>query len=25
LALHPPGRCPSCRDRHIAGPWLHVQ
>jgi predicted Zn-ribbon and HTH transcriptional regulator len=25
VALHPPGRCPSCHDRHIAGPWLHIQ
>ena len=23
-ALHPPGRCPSCRDRRIEGPWLRV-
>ena len=23
-AFHPPGRCPSCRDRRIAGPWLKV-
>jgi predicted Zn-ribbon and HTH transcriptional regulator len=21
-AFHPPGRCPSCRDRRISGPWL---
>ena len=24
-ALHPPGRCPSCRERRIAGPWVHVR
>ncbi len=24
-ALHPPGRCPSCRDRRISGPWLRVR
>ncbi len=23
-ALHPPGRCPSCRDRRIDGPWLRI-
>lgn len=23
-ALHPPGRCPSCRERRIAGPWLRI-
>jgi len=23
-APHPPGRCPSCRDRRISGPWLRV-
>jgi hypothetical protein len=23
-ALHPPGRCPSCRNRRIEGPWLRV-
>lgn len=23
-ALHPPGRCPSCRDRRISGPWMCV-
>jgi predicted Zn-ribbon and HTH transcriptional regulator len=23
-ALHQPGRCPSCRDRRIAGPWLRI-
>jgi len=23
-ALHPPGRCPSCRDRRISGPWIRV-
>ena len=23
-ALHPPGRCPSCRDRQIDGPWLKI-
>jgi len=23
-ALHPPGRCPSCRDRRISGPWLRI-
>jgi predicted Zn-ribbon and HTH transcriptional regulator len=24
-ALHPPGRCPSCRDRRICGPWLRIR
>ena len=24
-AFHPPGRCPSCHDRRIAGPWLSVK
>jgi predicted Zn-ribbon and HTH transcriptional regulator len=24
-ALHPPGRCPSCRDRRIFGPWLRIE
>jgi predicted Zn-ribbon and HTH transcriptional regulator len=24
-AFHPPGRCPSCRDRRITGPWLRVR
>ena len=24
-ALHPPGRCPSCRERRISGPWLRVR
>jgi predicted Zn-ribbon and HTH transcriptional regulator len=24
-AFHPPGRCPSCRDRRIAGPWLRIE
>jgi len=23
-ALHPPGRCPSCRGRRIRGPWLRI-
>jgi hypothetical protein len=23
-ALHPPGRCPSCRERRIAGPWFRI-
>ena len=23
-AYHPPGRCPSCRDRRISGPWLRI-
>ena len=23
-ALHPPGRCPNCKDRRIDGPWLRV-
>jgi predicted Zn-ribbon and HTH transcriptional regulator len=23
-AHHPPGRCPSCRDRRIAGPWFRI-
>jgi predicted Zn-ribbon and HTH transcriptional regulator len=23
-ALHPPGRCPECRDRRIDGPWFEV-
>ena len=23
-APHPPGRCPSCRDRRISGPWFRV-
>jgi predicted Zn-ribbon and HTH transcriptional regulator len=23
-ALHPPGRCPSCRDRRISGPWFQI-
>jgi predicted Zn-ribbon and HTH transcriptional regulator len=23
-ALHPPGRCPSCRDRRISGPWVCI-
>jgi len=23
-AFHPPGRCPSCRERRIAGPWFKV-
>ena len=23
-AFHPPGRCPSCRERRIAGPWFRV-
>ena len=24
-ALHPPGRCPSCRDRRISGPWIRIE
>jgi len=24
-AFHPPGRCPGCRDRRIAGPWFRVR
>ncbi len=24
-AFHPPGRCPSCRDRRISGPWFHIR
>jgi len=24
-ALHPPGRCPTCRDRRVSGPWLRVK
>ena len=23
-SYHPPGRCPSCRNRRISGPWLHI-
>jgi predicted Zn-ribbon and HTH transcriptional regulator len=23
-ALHPPGRCPECRERRIEGPWLSI-
>jgi predicted Zn-ribbon and HTH transcriptional regulator len=23
-AFHPPGRCPECRDRRIAGPWFRI-
>jgi len=23
-AFHPPGRCPGCRDRRIAGPWVKI-
>lgn len=23
-ALHPPGRCPNCKDRRINGPWLKI-
>ena len=23
-ALHPPGRCPQCRGRHLDGPWLSI-
>ncbi len=23
-ALHPPGRCPQCRDRRIDGPWMKI-
>ena len=23
-ALHPPGRCPNCKDRRIDGPWLKI-
>lgn len=25
IALHPPGRCPACRNRRIAGPWLRIE
>lgn len=24
MALHQPGRCPTCRDRHIDGPWVKI-
>jgi len=24
ITLHPPGRCPQCRDRRIDGPWLKI-
>ena len=24
MALHPPGRCPRCRDRRIDGPWMKI-
>ncbi len=24
MALHPPGRCPICRDRRIDGPWVKI-
>ena len=24
-ALHPPGRCPRCRERRIAGPWFRIR
>jgi predicted Zn-ribbon and HTH transcriptional regulator len=23
-ALHPPGRCPKCRDRRISGPFVKI-
>ena len=23
-AFHPPGRCPSCRNRRISGPWFRI-
>ena len=23
-ALHPPGRCPRCRDCRIDGPWVKI-
>jgi predicted Zn-ribbon and HTH transcriptional regulator len=23
-ALHPPGRCPSCHDRRVIGPWVRI-
>mgnify|MGYP001546246560 CR=1 FL=1 len=23
-AMHPPGRCPKCRERRIDGPWFHI-
>jgi predicted Zn-ribbon and HTH transcriptional regulator len=23
-AFHPPGRCPSCRERRVSGPWLRI-
>jgi predicted Zn-ribbon and HTH transcriptional regulator len=24
-ALHPPGRCPTCKGRNLEGPWLRVE
>jgi predicted Zn-ribbon and HTH transcriptional regulator len=24
VSLHPPGRCPSCRHRHVDGPWVQL-
>ena len=24
-AFHPPGRCPSCRERRICGPWFRIE
>jgi predicted Zn-ribbon and HTH transcriptional regulator len=24
MALHPPGRCPKCRGRHLDGPWISI-
>ena len=23
-AYHPPGRCPSCRERRVTGPWFRI-
>ena len=23
-ALHPPGRCPTCKSRDLDGPWLSI-
>lgn len=23
-ALHPPGRCPSCKSQDLDGPWLRI-
>ena len=24
MALHPPGRCPNCRERRVDGPWVKI-